>query len=87
MVLSLHILLDTLEPAENAPAVRVGQPATVLVAEFSKRRYQGKITRTANSLDTNTRTMLTEVQLSNSDGALLPGMYAQVQLTSSRADP
>jgi multidrug efflux pump subunit AcrA (membrane-fusion protein) len=59
----------------------------VLVAEFSKRRFQGKVARTANSLDMNTRTMQTEVQLSNPDGALLPGMYAQVQLTSSRADP
>ena len=82
---TLRILVNV--PQENAPEVRVGRPATVLVAEFSKRRFQGKITRTANSLDANTRTMLTEVQLSNPNGALLPGMYAQVQLTSSRADP
>jgi RND family efflux transporter MFP subunit len=82
---TLRILVSV--PQENAPAVKVGQPATVLVAEFSKRRFQGRVARTANSLDMNTRTMLTEVQLSNPDGALLPGMYAQVQLTSSRADP
>ena len=82
---TLRILVSV--PQENAPAVKVGQPATVLVAEFSKRRFQGKVARTANSLDMNTRTMLTEVQLSNPGGTLLPGMYAQVQLTSSRADP
>jgi multidrug efflux pump subunit AcrA (membrane-fusion protein) len=82
---TLRIMVNV--PQENAPAVRVGQPAAVLVSEFSKRRFQGKVTRTANSLDTSTRTMLTEVQLSNPDGVLLPGMYAQVQLTSSRANP
>jgi len=75
---TLRILVSV--PQENAPAVKVGQPATVLVAEFAKRRFQGKVARTANSLDMNTRTMLTEVQLSNPDGALLPGMYGQVTL-------
>ncbi len=31
--------------------------------------------------------MLVEVDVPNSDGALLPGMYAEVDLSSSRANP
>jgi multidrug efflux pump subunit AcrA (membrane-fusion protein) len=31
--------------------------------------------------------MLVEVHVPNPDGALMPGMYAQVDLSSARADP
>ncbi len=34
--------------------------------------------RTANAIDPNTRTLLTEVDVPNPSGALLPGAYAQV---------
>jgi multidrug efflux pump subunit AcrA (membrane-fusion protein) len=47
----------------------------------------GTVTRTANALDPATRTMLTEVQVANSDGKLLPGMYAEVGLGSFSANP
>ena len=40
--------------------------------------FTGDITRTADSIDANTRTMLTEVQVDNSQGKLVPGMYAVV---------
>jgi multidrug efflux pump subunit AcrA (membrane-fusion protein) len=45
------------------------------------------VARTANSLDPTSRTMLVEVHAPNPDGALLPGMYAQVDLSSARATP
>jgi RND family efflux transporter MFP subunit len=51
------------------------------------RRFTGTIARTAEALDPNSRTMLVEVQVPNADGALLPGMYAQVDLSSPRANP
>ena len=45
--------------------------------------YQGaplyaEVTRTADSIDPNTRTMLTELQIDNSKGKLIPGMYVVV---------
>lgn len=40
-----------------------------------------------NALDPTSRTLLTEVQLSNRDGTLLPGMYAQVKFVITRATP
>jgi multidrug efflux pump subunit AcrA (membrane-fusion protein) len=45
------------------------------------------VTRTANALDPSTRTLLVEVQVPNSDGKLLPGMYVQVDLNLPRKDP
>src|SRR6202521_4225480 len=43
-----------------------------------------KITRTANALDPNTRTLLTEVDVPNPQNALQPGMYLQVKFTATR---
>ncbi len=74
-------------PQGNAASIHLKQPADVLLQEFSKRKFPGKVTRTASSLDPATRTLLTEVQVSNADRALLPGMYAQVRFSDPRPDP
>jgi RND family efflux transporter MFP subunit len=74
-------------PQSNADSIHAGQPAQLTVSNRPGRLFAGTVTRTADSLDPNTRTMLVEVQVPNSDGALLPGMYAQVDLTSPRANP
>lgn len=68
-------------PQLNAPAVRVGQHAAVSFAEYPGKSFDGSVTHISNSLDPNTRTMVTEVQLPNSDRALLPGMYGTVKLS------
>ena len=39
--------------------------------------YVGKVSRFADSLDPQTRTMETEIDFQNTDGKLLPGMYVQ----------
>jgi RND family efflux transporter MFP subunit len=74
-------------PQIHAPMVRVGQTATVSVVEYPNRTFTGKVTRTAQSLDPSSRTMLTEVQVPNPDSALLPGMYATVQLVLPHTVP
>jgi RND family efflux transporter MFP subunit len=73
-------------PQLFAPSVRVGAEATVTVREFPGRPFQGAVTRTANELDPVTRTLLTEVRCANPDGALIAGMYAQVELPIRRND-
>lgn len=42
---------------------------------------------TAGALDPTSRTLLTEVRLGNADGALMPGMYAQVKFSVVSAAP
>ena len=48
------------------------------MAEFPGRRFEGKVARTAAAVEPASRTLLTEVELDNADGSLLPGLYAQV---------
>jgi len=81
----LRILINV--PQTDSPTVHVGQDADVLVAEYVGRRFPGKVTRTASSLDPSTRTMLTEVQVDNRARNLLPGMYAEIQFRSPRIQP
>lgn len=71
-------------PQSEAESVRVGQKATLEFSELPNRKFSGTVTRTANALDPASRTLLTEVELPNPDGALLPGMYAQVDLQMLR---
>jgi multidrug efflux system membrane fusion protein len=65
-------------PEGDAPAMRAGLPAWIGVAEFPAARFSGTVVRTANAIDQTTRTLLTEVDVPNKAGRLLPGAYAQV---------
>jgi RND family efflux transporter MFP subunit len=74
-------------PQSEAPAIRAGLPCVVEVEEYRGRRFPGKVSRTANSLDATSRTLLTEVQTPNPDGLLLPGMYATLRFRLRRQEP
>ena len=73
-------------PQSYAESVRTGQPAWLMIPNLPGRRFAGRVTRAADSLDPSSRTMLVEVQVPNADGALLPGMYARVELSGPRVD-
>lgn len=74
-------------PQVSASSIHVGQPAQLTLSNFPGRRFQGAVVRTANALDPSSRTMLVEVSVPNKDGVLFPGMYAEVDLSSARANP
>jgi multidrug efflux pump subunit AcrA (membrane-fusion protein) len=57
------------------------------ISTLPGRTFAGNVARTANSLDPASRTMLVEVRVPNPEGVLLPGMYAQVNLSSARTNP
>ena len=73
-------------PQTNASSIRPGQPARISVTNLPGRTFIGTVARSANSLDPSSRTLLVEVQVPNPDGALMPGMYAQVDFSNSRAN-
>lgn len=73
-------------PQTNASGVRVGQPARLTVSNLPGRHFAGAVARTANALDPASRTLLVEIHVPNPDGALLPGLYARVDLISARPD-
>jgi RND family efflux transporter MFP subunit len=81
----VRIFVDV--PQSNAPFIHTGLAADVTVQQLPNRVFAGKVTRTSESLDPNTRTLLTEVDVPNPDSSLLPGMYAQVTLRSVSAEP
>jgi multidrug efflux pump subunit AcrA (membrane-fusion protein) len=82
---TLRVLIDV--PEESAPTIRPGLVAQLSLPAFPGRHFEGRVTRTANALDANTHTLLTEVQVRNPNGEMLPGMYAQVRIISRRAEP
>jgi membrane fusion protein, multidrug efflux system len=65
-------------PQAYAPSIKVGSNTYVTMQEFPGQKFSAKIARTAESIDTNTRTLLTEVDVPNKDGRLLPGSFGEV---------
>jgi RND family efflux transporter MFP subunit len=65
-------------PQSFGPSIHLGMKACLELTEFSGRSFCGQVARTANAIDPGTRTLLTEVDVPNPSGTLLPGSYAQV---------
>src|SRR5947208_11924810 len=67
-------------PETSAPSVRTGLGAYLDLTQYPGQPFEGKVVRTAEAIDPATRTLLTEVDVPNHNGALLPGGYAQAHL-------
>lgn len=67
-------------PELYAPAIHAGLGAYIVLTQFPGRRFEGRIVRTANAIDQASRTLLTEVDVPNKTGELLPGGYSEVHL-------
>jgi multidrug efflux pump subunit AcrA (membrane-fusion protein) len=64
-----------------------GVEAVLRVPEILDRTFSGSVTRTANALQPDTRTLLTEVDVPNPDQALSTGLYCTVELKIPRKTP
>jgi RND family efflux transporter MFP subunit len=67
-------------PESVAAQIHLGDPVKVRVQALNQ-EIEGKVSRFADSLERQTRTMETEIDIENRDGRLLPGMYTETQLT------
>ena len=74
-------------PQDQAYGLAPGVGAVVRVPEIPGRTFPGKVTRIADALQPGTRTLLTEVDIPNPDGALSPGMYCTIELHIPRKTP
>ena len=84
--------IDTLRvfvmvPQADAGLIARGMSCVVEVEDAGGEGVTGRVTRTANALDAASRTLLTEIQVPNADGKLLPGSYATVCLRAVRQAP
>jgi RND family efflux transporter MFP subunit len=74
-------------PQSNAPDIRVGATAKLLVREYPGRRFIATVTRTAGAIDPNSRTLLTELQIPNKGGTLYAGMYGEIEFSLHDSGP
>ncbi len=74
-------------PQDAAFGVAAGVDAIIRVPEIPNREFAGKVTRSADALQSGTRTLLTEIDIPNPDDALPPGVYCTVELKIPRKTP
>ncbi len=80
----VRIFLDI--PERDANFVKIGTKASVLARAFRDTELPATVTRTAWALNMKSRTLRAEVDLSNPESQLLPGMYAYVKVIIERPD-
>lgn len=79
---TVRLLVDV--PQAYAEGIQAGQRVNVIVQERPGRVFQGKVSRTAGALDPASRTLLVEVRIPNTDGALTAGLYAEAHFQAHR---
>lgn len=69
-------------PEEYSRGIMAGKTgADIVLAEFPGQKFPGKVVRTSEAINGTTRTLLTEIDLSNPANSLLTGSYAEVHLS------
>ncbi len=74
-------------PQAFALSVKDGERASVSIRQLPGHVFDGRVTRTAGSLDPGSRTLNTEVDVPNPTGELLGGMFAEVKLAVAVSHP
>jgi RND family efflux transporter MFP subunit len=65
-------------PQAYAQLVKIGMEGDLTLPEFPGRIFRAHVTNTADLVDPTSRSLLTELQIPNESGELLPGAYVQV---------
>jgi RND family efflux transporter MFP subunit len=65
-------------PQADAQLVKIGMEGDLTLPEFPGRTFRAQVTNTAEVVDPTSRSLLTELQIPNESGELLPGAYVQV---------
>jgi RND family efflux transporter MFP subunit len=84
-VATLRLVLAVPEAAVSGTTP--GQTVKFTVNAFPGETFTGKVARLGRALDPKTRTMPVELDVTNQDGSLSPGMFAQVAWTMRRRQP
>ncbi len=67
-------------PDRDVPLVDIGDPAIFRSNAFPDIEFKGVVSRIAESMDANERTMRVEIDLKNDDHKLRAGMFGQVEI-------
>ena len=82
---SLEVFVSV--PEQDAPFVQTGQPVDLTFSELPGETFKGKVVRSSDSLSQQTRTLLAEVQISDAQHRLRPGMFASAQMHYRATNP
>lgn len=82
---SLEVFVSV--PEQDAVFVHAGQPVDLTLSELPGETFKGKVIRSSNSLNQQTRTLLAEVQITDALHRLRPGMFASVQMHYRAPNP
>ena len=74
-------------PQSAAAGVAPGLLAELTIPELPGRVFPAKVVRTSRAMSADSRTLLTELEVDNSRGEILPGTYVQVRLTAATLNP
>lgn len=74
-------------PQNLASSIQSGQAAQIQFRELPQRSFTGRVMRTTDALDPNSRTLLTQIEIPNPEGLIRPGMYANAKFTIARVQP
>jgi RND family efflux transporter MFP subunit len=65
-------------PQRDAQLVKIGMQADLTLPQFPNRTFRAHVTNTAEAVDPTSRSLLTQLQIPNESGELLPGAYAEI---------
>lgn len=71
-------------PQTMATSIKLGQVGEMSVPELSGQSFQAKVVRTAGMIAADSRTLLVELEVDNSQEEILAGSYAQVRFTEAK---
>jgi RND family efflux transporter MFP subunit len=74
-------------PETEVAGVRSGESLRFTVPAFPSEWFSGTVQRVGRAVDTKTRTMAVELDVTNRDNRLAPGMYSQVEWHARRTGP
>jgi len=74
-------------PQTAARSVVPGQMAELTVPELPGKVFPAKIVRTSGAMSSDSRTLLVELEVDNSNHEILAGTFAQVRFTESKMAP
>ena len=74
-------------PQMAARAIVPGQIGELTIPEHPGRVFQGKVVRTSGAMNSDSRTLLAELQVDNSKNEILAGTYAQVRFPDADPNP
>jgi membrane fusion protein, multidrug efflux system len=74
-------------PQADAQLVKIGMEGDLTLPQFPGRTFRAHVTNTADVVDPTSRSLLTELQIPNESGELLPGAYVQITLKFAGNSP